>query len=560
MPSADSTDIRALPFTLRDGSDNAAERFARQSATIETASPRQLAALLPELAALADGHRAAGAKEDAAAFGRIVARVSLLARRIRSRAMALAATTADWLDEGAMEALARLAVWSHALTRLRYPADEAKVRNGKTGTASAGSPRDPFSTLASQATADWLATLAVAGNDAALAHWAEGMVMAPPPDPDHLAMAAAPLFRRRDFSPTAVFPRLFDALDHPAAAAVTLDLANYVTRSGMVEAHPATDRSRSLTELLAAVTRRLEQLQRAPPEEAAHRQVMDGVTLAVSLCDALALIGDDAATATLRGVLSLTHRRLRVEAAAALAKLADKEGPAALAELAAEPVIRLRAIHYAQELGLLDEIPAECRTDLARAEGALAARLAEPTCFGFPPQGIELVSRRTLMWPGFDEAVECFLLKYTYELPGGSFQNLGIAGPLTHATAADLTQLSEQDTLALFAGFSTEHEAVQLFEPEEAPASFQKEVQRVLADLAAAGLENPRPALIGRFFERVVVVAETAEEGQTGVVAADYTQRRFWPKTSDRPLSSHEAWWIHIGRELLAAFNEGFSQ
>ena len=71
------------------------------------------------------------------------------------------------------------------------------------------------------------------------------------------------------------------------------------------------------------------------------RQADEGVSLAVSLCDALALIGDASSTARLREAHEIRHRRLRVEAAAALARLGDEEGEKSLIELAAEPVARL---------------------------------------------------------------------------------------------------------------------------------------------------------------------------------------------------------------------------
>ena len=52
----------------------------------------------------------------------------------------------------------------------------------------------------------------------------------------------------------------------------------------------------------------------------------DGVGLAVALCDALAQIGNKEAIGKLYQAMDLSHRRLRTEAAAALAKLGEEAG------------------------------------------------------------------------------------------------------------------------------------------------------------------------------------------------------------------------------------------
>src|SRR6185503_9186201 len=71
------------------------------------------------------------------------------------------------------------------------------------------------------------------------------------------------------------------------------------------------------------------------------RRVARGVALAVSLCDALALMGEQSATGKLNQALRVGHRRLRTEAAAALARLGEEAGVTELVQLAAEPVARL---------------------------------------------------------------------------------------------------------------------------------------------------------------------------------------------------------------------------
>src|SRR5262249_7898582 len=144
------------------------------------------------------------------------------------------------------------------------------------------------------------------------------------------------------------------------------------------------------------------------------RRVARGVALAVSLCDALALIGEKSAIAKLYQALQVGHRRLRTEAAAALARLGEKEGKSGLAKLAAEPRARLRVWAYGEELGIKDAIEPQYTTKESRAQAELCVWLAEPTQYGVPPTNCELFEQRKQHWPGFDEPVDCFLFQFQY--------------------------------------------------------------------------------------------------------------------------------------------------
>jgi hypothetical protein len=71
-----------------------------------------------------------------------------------------------------------------------------------------------------------------------------------------------------------------------------------------VARHPAADHVQSLASLLGSLVGRLGQLESSPPpapDEIRQRshQINEGVSLAVSLCDALALIGDRSVTGKL---------------------------------------------------------------------------------------------------------------------------------------------------------------------------------------------------------------------------------------------------------------------
>ena len=308
----------------------------------------------------------------------------------------------------------------------------------------------------------WLAT---ARGEADLRALTGCLVARAPDDPRAAALALTPLFQCRDYDPSALFPTLFAALQHLSIAAPILDLANYVTRVKMVPRHPASERAAELVTLLGNLVQQLVRVEESPASfgcspDALGRKVDECVALVVSLSDALALIGDRDAIGKLYQALQLGHRRIRTEAAAALAKLGDTHGIDELVSLAAEPIARLRVIAHAEELGVADRIDPQYLTDAAHAEAHVALELSQPAYFGFPPLSLELIDSRTLYWPGFDEPVSCFLFRYEYRFEEGQYSNIAIAGPLVHAFAADLSDLPPEDIYAAYAGWHLDDENV----------------------------------------------------------------------------------------------------
>lgn len=399
-----------------------------------------------------------------------------------------------------------------------------------------------------------------------LAAMAELVVSDPPSDGTAIALAFSPLFQRAPWDPSAVFPRLLDGLGDPGVAAATLDLANFVCRRQLLPGHPALPRVTAIRKLFAMVVQRLAQIAQQPPEAAdslqrVQRAVADGVALAVSLCDAHALMRDTAAIPTLREALALPHRRVRAEAAAALARLGEADGAQALIELAAEPVARLRVLAYAEELQLLDRVEACYQTPAARAEAELVLWLAQPQQIGVPPSSCELVDECTQFWPGFDEPQACFLFRFTYSAGESEYRNIAIAGPLTHAFRADLQDLPPTDIYAAFAGWHAEHE--ELYETvldEQTDPEQQPDVARSTRRLEAAEYTDVRPQLIGMFFGERIHVASATRNGVRGIAIVD-PQEIHWrplpvlPTEPSRRLSAEDVYSIYKGRRLLRAFN-----
>lgn len=438
----------------------------------------------------------------------------------------------------------------------------------------------------SRARAQILAWLAFGGSREELASLAGLLVDDPPQEEEDILLALTPLFQNPKLPVTALFPRLLDALSHPLLAAGVLDLANFVVRQKLVKEHPAAANSGQLVDLLGQLVGKLGTLtEQTPtaigrPSQAVRqdglgspsnkedqqsivdlgRQVAQSISLAVSLCDALALLGEQHAIGKLHQALDLGHRRLRTEAAAALARLQDKHGKTELLKLAAEPVARLRVLAYAKELDMEDKIPPEFRTPLARAEAELTVWLAEPTQFGLPPTRCELFDQRTQFWPGFSQSMECFLFRFTYALTVDeaerTYSNIGIAGPLAHAFTADLADLSPDDIYAAFAGWHAQHEDIREYEVSRLSKSEQMEVVRLERRLHDAGYREIKAQQMGYFFGEKALVAEASRESVAGIAIADFSDIAFFPLRNVRKaLGPREAYSIYKGRKLLKTFN-----
>jgi len=285
------------------------------------------------------------------------------------------------------------------------------------------------------------------------------------------------------------------------------------------------------------------------------------VALAVSLCDALALIGEKAAIGKLYQALRVGHRRLRTEAAAALARLGEEQGTTELAQLAAEPIARLRVLAYADELRIGDKIEPQYKTKEARAEAELCVWLAEPTQYGVPPTACELFDHRKQHWPGFDQPVDCFLFQFQYvvttDVAGEqALSNIGIAGPLVHAFTADLADLPPEDIYAAFAGWHAQHADIREFDVARLSKSEQLELQRLKRRLHDEGYTAIEPQRMGYFFGEKALIANAERQGVAGVAVIDFRDTLFFPfRNTRRPIGAEETYSIYKGRKLLKVFN-----
>jgi hypothetical protein len=402
-----------------------------------------------------------------------------------------------------------------------------------------------------------LRLLGGSGQRRALEAFSELMVTDPPGEANEVLLSFVPLFQHKSYPPDALFPRLLDALHDATLATVVLDLANYVTRSGRLTKHPAAARVQRLSSLLGGVVARLAKLEERPDEFARspvelNQIVSDSTGLVVALTNALALIGDARVTGKLHQTLELSHRRIRTEAASALASLGDERGTDVLVGMAAEPVVRLRALATLDELGQLDKVPQRHRSAKARAEGELAMRLALPTYFGAPPKSIELVDACRQHWPGYEEPVDCYLFRYEYCFADRSLQGIGIAGPLVHAFRADLADLPPGDIYAAYAGWGTEHEEIRE-QPAHTIGAANRDAWKSRRDeLLTMGYDDPQLVKMGELFGQRHFIAAAARRGQSGILVDDGRKVEWFSSSgAARSVGPDEAYYLVKGRKLL---------
>lgn len=426
-----------------------------------------------------------------------------------------------------------------------------------------------------------LQTLAVQGDGESIHVLASIMRETPPTDWKTAAVALNPLWNAEDLALELFFDGLGDGFVHPASMSVILDLANHAFRLGKLSKHPYANRHAELSELLQQVNQRLVQLERDPAkfgsQVAEVQQILsDAVALTVSLCDALGQIGKRSAVDGLSNALELSHRRIQAEAAGALARLGDQKGVERLIALASDRVARLRAVHYAEELGIAEQIDEQLRLPYALAESELAIWLASPEQFGLPPTAMELVDSRTLYWPSYDEPQSCYLFRFSYRLPaqvsiaGGDqhgqldsavenvleFSNIGIAGPVTHAFQADLANLPADDIYAAFAGWQAEHEDIfevpmAVLNPEQ-----RREADRLLESLEHLGLRIVEPIALTFFLGEIAILAKVEKEGKQLCCVSDGAELLCLPATpAPNSLTPEVALAIYRGRKLLRTFN-----
>ena len=383
----------------------------------------------------------------------------------------------------------------------------------------------------------------------------------PPTDWMSAAQMLSPLMQHDDWPVDAVFPEVLDCLSEPVLAASLLDLANFLVRHRRVQTHPAEPMLDTLNVLLGHVASRLgffEENPRAFGDDVptVQRRLAESVALAVSLCDTLALIGDESSIGKLNQTVTLRHRRVQCEAAGALAKLDVEDGRKRWVELAADPAARLRAIAYADELGFGDEIDDQYRNPEATAEAEMALWLSQPHQAGVPPTKVEVAASRRLLWPSFNDPVDVTLVRFEYNMGDRVYSNIGMTGPATYTLGCDLADLPIDDIFAIYAGWHAEHPDIFSVPREAMNESQLRVMEEFQQHLQHLGYEDIKPALLGLFLDERAGVFHATREGTGCVVATDGLETIDQATAGrTRLMQPEDLFNLYKGRKMLRTFN-----
>jgi hypothetical protein len=403
--------------------------------------------------------------------------------------------------------------------------------------------------------------LSIARSRESLQVLAEILTERPTSDWIEAAHMLSPLMQHDDWPVDALFPAILECLGEPALAASLLDLANYLVRRGRVEQHPAVHLVDSLTALLGQVSSRLRVFEDNPRAfgddvPTVQKRLGEAVALAVSLCDSLALIGNESAIGKLNQTVLLRHRRVQCEAAGALAKLGDEQGKQRLKELAADPAARLRAIAYADELGIGDEIEEKYRTSDATAEAEMALWLSQPHQMGVPPTHVEVAAARRLLWPSFDDPVDVTLVRFEYNLGDRAYSNIGMTGPAVYTMACDLADMPLDDIFAIYAGWHADHPDIFSVNADAFNDAQTRVMESFQQHLQHLGYEDLKPALLGLFLDERAGIFIATREGTECVVATDGSETIDQATAGrTRPMDAADLFNLYKGRKMLRTFN-----
>ena len=406
-----------------------------------------------------------------------------------------------------------------------------------------------------------LQLMAIIRSEASLKMLVGRLIETSPSDWIEAAQVLSPLMQHDDWPVSAVYPQCLEALQHPSLASPLLDLANYLFRQGRIDVHPASGRVAVLNSLLGEVTQRLARFEEDPRAfgddvDTVQNRLGEAVSLAVSLCDCVGLLGDESSIAKLHQTIELKHRRVQCEAAGALARLGTDLGQQRLLELAAEPAARLRAIHYADELNFGEAVDDQFRTEEATAEAELALWLSQPQQMGVPPTDIEVIDRKRMLWPSFRDPVDVFLVRFEYDFGERCFSNVGITGPVSFVLATDVADLPVDDIYAIYAGWHVDHPEIFAIAGEQLNEAQVRVMKSFQDHLIRSEYESVEPSLLGIFLDEKAGVFSANRDGKPCVVITDGLETIDHPVAGrQRPLSAGDLFNLYKGRKMLRTFN-----
>ena len=216
----------------------------------------------------------------------------------------------------------------------------------------------------------------------------------------------------------------------------------------------------------------------------------------------------------------------------------------------------MRAIHYADELGLGELVEDSYRSDEATAEAEMALWMCQPQQMGVPPTAVEVIDTRRLLWPSFQDPVDVFLVRYEYNFGDRVYSNVGITGPTTFSMSADVANLPLDDIYAIYAGWHAEHPEIFSVASDQFNEAQLRVMEQFQRHLERLGYQETKPALLGFFLEEQAGVFLAHRDATECVVITDGLETIDQPISGRlRPLTPEDLFNLYKGRKMLRTFN-----
>ncbi len=343
-----------------------------------------------------------------------------------------------------------------------------------------------------------------------------------------------------------LFRELSDPLPTGFLAVSLLDSANAAHQEGAEDVHPFDS---------PAGIRQIEQWLNDPDE--------DHYSYAVSSTAALAFIHHSQRDSLLAVALDHPSAEVQMEAAWAAAKFGREAGIRWLAHSCLDVNLSERAKRYLEELGHADAIPAESQDADFQAKAEFAQWLAHPNELGRPPDDLEIVDSRELVWPPDQERHGFWLVKYRVKDKTGLKEDdvgVGLVGSITFCLFSYvLEQRPPEDCYAIhcYWEMSSRGLIAETDIPEEST-----EYDHLIRQCQIDGLTDQKVVCVVelslelKYPQQLVAVANATRQGESGWIVIDGPRSR-WYAASEMPPDDRGKTiaMIHVGRVLL-----GFSE
>jgi len=175
---------------------------------------------------------------------------------------------------------------------------------------------------------------------------------------------------------------------------------------------------------------------------------------------------------------------------------------------------------------------------------------------GVPPTDIEVLDSRRIMWPGFSDPTDVFLIRFEYNFGDRRYSNVGITGPISFALAADVADLPVDDIYAIYAGWHAEHPEIFTVPKDQFNEAQRRMIEPLQIDLDRHGFDSLSPQLLGVFLDEYAAIFTAVREGTACLVVTDGLEFIHLPTAGRlRAVTPGDLFNLYKGRKMLRTFN-----